>query len=90
MPIFFFFESNYEYKYIIDKQYNDLCYFLLTGFSCAYLIFISDTMNNLFPIMSRYEIEHSSFEYLSLKTVIFIDISTHLGPVSLKTFNVTN
>jgi len=63
---------------------------LLTGFSCAYLIFISDTLNNLFPIMSRYVIKHSSFEYLCLKTVKFIDISTHLGPVSLKTVNVTN
>lgn len=25
------------------------------GFSCAYLIFISDTLNNLFPIMSRHQ-----------------------------------
>lgn len=63
---------------------------LSTGFSCAYLIFISDTLNNLFPIMNRYVIKHSSFEYLCLKTVKFIDISTHLGPTSLKTVNVTN
>lgn len=63
---------------------------LSTGFSCAYLIFISDTLNNLFPIMSRYVIKNSSFEYLCLKTVKFIDISTDLGPVSLKTVNVTN
>lgn len=63
---------------------------LSTGFSCAYLIFISDTLNNLFPIMNRYVIKHSSFEYLCLKTVKFIDISTHLGPISLKTVIVTN
>lgn len=63
---------------------------LSTGFSCAYLIFISDTLNNLFPIMNRCVIKHSSFEYLCLKTVKFIDISTHLGPISLKTVNVTN
>lgn len=63
---------------------------LSTGFSCAYLIFISDTLNNLFPIMNRYVIKYSSFEYLCLKTVKFIDISTHLGPISLKTVNVTN
>ena len=27
--------------------------FVSTGFSCAYLIFISDTLNNMLPVLSK-------------------------------------